>query len=61
MKISINRSPFGWASSMQFALCQLADGVVRTLSLGFLYTNLPTQQAKNTAKKRFERQQKEPK
>ena len=36
-----NRHPSGPLGRFLFALAQLADGLVRTLSLGYLNTDLP--------------------
>jgi len=39
--IQRNRNAAGRWGNMVFGLAQLADGVVRVLSLGFLHTRLP--------------------
>lgn len=48
--LHINRSPYGWRNNMLFALCQLADGLIRTLSVGTLFSELTLWASKRAAK-----------
>jgi hypothetical protein len=50
MKIQVNRHPAGGLSNL--ALCQLADGLIRTLSLGLLFSDLALNQTRRAAKRR---------
>ncbi len=52
MKIRVNRHPAGWLNNLEFALCQLADGLIRTLSLGLLFSDLALNQTRRAAKRR---------
>jgi hypothetical protein len=53
--IHINRHPSGRFASACFGLACLADGLVRTLSLGFLHTSLPLRTSRWQARRYFER------
>ena len=52
-RIERNLNPVGRMNNISFGLCQLIDGLVRVLSLGFLHTNLPLIHARETASKHF--------
>lgn len=51
--LHINKSPYGWRNNMLFALCQLADGLVRTLSLGFLFSSMTLWASRRAAKQQL--------
>lgn len=50
-----NRHPGAWAFRLIFALAQIADGVVRLLSLGVLATQFPVTVSRYHAKSVFTR------
>lgn len=54
-----NRHPSPWAFRLIFALAQIADGVVRSLSLGVLATQFPVTVSKYHAKSAFTRMKKD--
>lgn len=58
MSIQINKHPSGRLNNVHFGICQIADGLVRVLSFGFLHSTFTLDQAKNAAKKRFEQMKK---
>ncbi len=49
MKISKNLSRAGKLGGIIFGLCQIGDGLVRVLSLGWLFTSLPIDCARKLA------------
>jgi hypothetical protein len=53
-KFYINKNPAGKLSNLHFGVCQLADGSVRVLTLGFVVTTFALDQARNTARARLE-------
>ena len=46
MKINVDYSQVGRLGKIDFAVCQLIDGLVRLLSLGYLCTDLPVNAAR---------------
>ena len=52
--IQRNRNAAGRWGNMVFGLAQLADGVVRVLSLGFLHTRLPVNVSRWQALRSFQ-------
>lgn len=64
MRIAVNRNPCGWRRNMLFALAALADGLVRTLSLGLLFSDCQLSVSRETARLQIQKakaQRKEPK
>ena len=53
--IERNRHPAGRLYNIGFGLCQVADGLTRVLSLGFLRTRFALTWAKHSARRAFER------
>ena len=53
MKIMFDHNPVDKFGKIDFAVCQLIDGLVRLLSLGFLCTDLPIASAKRAARRSF--------
>lgn len=53
-KIELNKNPAGRVNNMIFGFCQLADGIVRVVSFGFLHTRFPIDQARNATRKHFD-------
>ena len=54
--IERNRHPAGRISNMVFGLAQLADGLTRLMSMGFLHTTLTVDWARRQAKHAIARQ-----
>lgn len=54
MAIERNKHISGRISNIHFGLCQIADGLVRVLSFGFLHSTFTLDQARNAARKRLE-------
>ena len=52
-KIQRNRHFAGRVNNVHFGLCQLADGLVRVLSFGFLHSTFTLDQARNVARKQL--------
>ena len=46
-----NRHPAGRAYNMLFGVCQVADGFIRVVSLGYLHTRLTSTVARKAAEK----------
>jgi hypothetical protein len=53
--IERDRHPAGKLYNMLFGLCQVADGFIRILSLGYLHSRLPSTAARNAAEKLISR------
>ena len=53
-KFYLNKNPSGKLNSAYFGLCQIADGLVRVLTLGWVGSTFQLDHARNTA---FERLQ----
>jgi len=51
MKIERNRHKLGRINNIHFGLCQVADGLVRICSLGFLHSTFTLDQTRNSALK----------
>lgn len=51
MKIERNRHPGGRFCNVIFGLCQITDGLIRTLSAGFLHSTAPLDWARLQAGK----------
>lgn len=51
MKIQVNKNPAGWLNNMEFAICQLGDGLVRVLSIGFLFSDLILSQTRRASRR----------
>ena len=51
-----NRHPAGKLFNMLFGVCQVADGLIRLVSLGYLHTRLPATAARKAAEKLISRQ-----
>lgn len=51
MKIRRNLHPAGRVSNIGFGLCEVADGLVRVFSLGFLHTTATLDHARNASRK----------
>ena len=49
--IERNRHPAGKLFNMLFGLCQVADGFIRLLSLGYLHSRLPLTASRKAAEK----------
>ena len=58
MRISKNINEAGKLGGIIFGLCQIGDGVVRVLSLGWLFTSLPIDCARKQALKYFNKLEK---
>jgi hypothetical protein len=52
-KIQRNRHFAGRINNTHFGLCQVADGLVRVLSLGFLHSTFTLDQTRNLAFKQL--------
>ena len=50
MKLQINKNP-----SIIFGLAQLIDGIIRVISFGFVFTNLPLIVSRNQAFKNIKK------
>ena len=50
-----NRHPAGMAFNMLFGVCQVADGLVRIVSLGYLHTRLTSTAARKATEKLISR------
>lgn len=50
-KVQRNRHPSGRINNIHFGLCQVADGLVRVLSCGFLHSTFSLDQAREAARK----------
>lgn len=50
-----NRHPAGRAFNMLFGVCQVADGFIRIVSLGYLHSRLPSTAARKAAEKLISR------
>lgn len=57
--IHINKNPSGKLRSFRFGLAQLLDGLVRSLSLGWLFTDFPLAVSRRDARARFKRMKEE--
>ena len=55
MRIQINRNPCGWRRNMVFAIANLTDGLVRTLSFGFLFSDCSLTVSRETARLQFKK------
>jgi hypothetical protein len=53
--IQRNRHASGRLGNMLFGVAQIADGIVRLLSLGFLHTRVPLELSRLQAKRVIER------
>ena len=53
MPLQRNRHPSGRISNMTFGLCNIADGLVRVLSFGFLHSTFALDHARRSAKNRI--------
>lgn len=51
-----DRHPAGRAFNMLFGVCQVADGFIRIVSLGYLHTRLTSTAARKAAEKFISRQ-----
>ena len=49
--IERNLHPAGRVSNIKFGLAQVADGIVRVLSLGYLHTSIPVTVSRNQARR----------
>lgn len=54
MKLNVNKNPAGRLNAFTFGLCNIADGLVRVLTLGFLFSEFALGHARNTARRRLE-------
>ncbi len=54
-KIQRNRHPSGRTNNIHFGVCQVADGLVRILSGGFLHSTFTLDQAREVARKNIQR------
>jgi hypothetical protein len=54
-KIQRNRHPAGRINNIYFGVCQVADGLVRILSCGFLHSTFPVDQAREVARKNIQK------
>ena len=52
-KIQRNLHPSGRLNNIHFGICQVADGLVRVLSCGFLHSTFTLDQAREVARKRL--------
>jgi len=59
-KIERNRHPAGRLSNLGFGLIQIADGLVRTISLGYLHTDLGCWYTRRQSKAMFAKLAKQP-
>lgn len=50
--IKHNKNPSDHASRMLLGVCNIADGLVSILSIGFLHSSFALEYARNNAKKR---------
>lgn len=50
-----DRHPAGRAFNMLFGVCQVADGFIRIVSLGYLHSRLPSTAARKAAEKLISR------
>ena len=54
--IERDRHPAGKLFNMLFGVCQVADGFIRIVSLGYLHTRLTSTVARKATEKRISRQ-----
>ena len=54
VRIYINRHPRGYWNNVEFAVCQLLDGLIRVFSLGILASTFSLDQTRRSAKRSIE-------
>ena len=59
--VFLNKNPSGKLSTVVMGVCQIVDGLVRILSLGYLSTRLPLDYASFSIKRHFEKLRREAK
>lgn len=57
--IERNRNPAGRIFNLLFGLCEIADGFIRVISLGYLHSRFSLEMSKRAVKKHIARQKKQ--
>lgn len=56
MKIGVNQSRVSRLDKIEFGVCQIIDGLVGLLSLGYLCTDLPITSAKRAVRRSLKKE-----
>lgn len=57
--IERNRNPAGALYNLLFGLCEIADGIIRVTSLGYLHSRFALEMSKRAVKSHIARQKKQ--